>query len=238
MWQFYRRLQPFSIISFDLDDTLYNNKPVMLRAEQHLAAFVARQCPEVAHLDAQDWRQLRNQVAAAHAELASDMTALREATLTRGLQAAGVKQVASVVASAMEEFLHVRNEVSIRDDVHQLLQRLASHYPLVAVSNGNADIRRLGLEDYFQAAWRPGQGMRGKPYGDMFAAAQQHFQLTSPQQILHIGDHPVSDVEGALRFGAQAIWYQPTHAIAETQRARWLPTASIEDLDALYQLID
>ena len=37
--RFYRRLQPFKAISFDLDDTLYNNTPVMAVTEAKMTSY-------------------------------------------------------------------------------------------------------------------------------------------------------------------------------------------------------
>lgn len=234
MWQFYQRLRPFTAISFDLDDTLYDNKPVMIAAEQHVADFVAKQCPETAELDVYGWRALRDQIAAENSELASNMTSLRLATLEYGLTRYEVKNPKDIAEAAMAEFLIARNKVGIAPEVHELLAALAERYPLVAVSNGNADIQKIGLGEYFQAAYQPGNGLRGKPYSDLFGAASTALKLNNPQQLLHIGDHPVSDVQGALRFGAQALWYVPNKPLAE---ATWLPHARIGKLAALYDLL-
>lgn len=233
MWQFYQRLRPFTAISFDLDDTLYDNKPVMIAAEQHVADFVAQQHPETAELDVYGWRALRDKVALQSSELASNMTALRLATLEQGLSQYAVKNPRKVAEAAMAEFLIARNQVSIAPEVHALLGELANKYPLVAVSNGNADIQRIGLGEYFQAAYQPGEGLRGKPYADLFRAASNGLQL-KPQQLLHVGDHPISDIQGALKFGAQALWYVPGKPI---EPATWLPHARIGKLSALYDLI-
>lgn len=237
-FQFYRRLTPFQAISFDLDDTLYKNAPVMVKAEQHVADFLAEQWPETAAFDVKAWRSLREQVAATNAELASDMTALRMATLEHGLKQCGVSNPQQAAEAAMAEFLMARNQVDIAADVHQLLSLLAAKYPLVAVSNGNADIRRIGLSDYFVGTFQPGSGRRGKPYSDLFDAAALHLKLSDPRQLLHIGDHPISDVQGALRFGAQAIWLQPGGRPVQTElTANWLPHATLHDLQALRHLV-
>ncbi|TRW48274.1 HAD-IA family hydrolase [Aliidiomarina halalkaliphila] len=236
MWHFHQRLQPFTAISFDLDDTLYDNAPVIQRAEQLLADHIATAWPSVSDLDAHAWRKLRDAVAAEDAELASDMTALRLATLTRGLTERGISlhKAKALASEGMEVFLHARNDVLIAPEVHTLLAELATRYPLVAVSNGNADIYRLGLGDYFERAFHPGEGRRGKPYSDLFVAAGAHLQLAQPMHLLHVGDHPVSDVQGALRYGAQAIWFAPKAPPVEMTR---LPHATIEDLHALRHLL-
>ncbi|MCC5854718.1 MAG: HAD-IA family hydrolase [Idiomarina sp.] len=235
-WQFHRRLQPIDILSFDLDDTLYANAPVMVRAEQEVADFIATRWPQSSELDVRAWRQLRDQVAAANAELASDMTALRLATLEQGLSACGVASARDAAEEAMAEFLIARNRVDISPEVHQLLRDLASRYRLIAVSNGNADIQRIGLSDYFEAAFQPGNGRRGKPYSDLFDAAAARLTVKNSSRILHIGDHPVSDVQGALKFGAQALWYAP-EAQTSSSELTWLPHATITDLQALRALL-
>lgn len=238
-WLLHRRLAPFQAISFDLDDTLYANAPVMRKAEKHVADFIADQWPQTAEYDAKAWRTLRDQVAAENAELASDMTALRMATLSRGLQGFGVKEPEHAAEMAMAEFLIARNQVDIAPEIHQLLAALAAKFPLVAISNGNADIRRIGLSDYFSGTFQPGAGRRGKPYSDLFDAAGSHLQLSEPQKLLHIGDHPISDVQGALRYGAQAVWFQPEgRAVQPELAANWLPHATLHNLQALRQLVE
>ncbi|HLV48782.1 MAG TPA: HAD hydrolase-like protein, partial [Aliidiomarina sp.] len=63
-------------------------------------------------------------------------------------------------------------------------------------------------------------------------------QLQHPSQMLHIGDHPISDVQGALRFGAQALWYNSPFKPAEGVPAvTHLPHATIENLQALRALL-
>ncbi|CUS47894.1 MAG: putative hydrolase of the HAD superfamily [Idiomarinaceae bacterium HL-53] len=232
--QYHRRIEPIHAISFDLDDTLYENIPVMQRAEQHVADFIAKEWPQTASFDRAAWRQLRDQVAASDPVLASDMTALRLATLEQGMSRFGVDDVKVAAQAAMDEFLVARNQVEIAPEIHQLLADLAAKYPLVAVSNGNADIHRIGLGDYFVAAFHPGNGLRGKPYPDMFRAAYQRLGLTHPNQLLHVGDHPISDVHGALEFGAQAAWYVPSGHRLQTA---WLPHLSIREVTALRDLL-
>ena len=39
--QFYRRLKQVKAISFDLDDTLYNNRPIMLAIEDKMVGYFA-----------------------------------------------------------------------------------------------------------------------------------------------------------------------------------------------------
>ena len=242
MWQFYQRLQPVQALSFDLDDTLYDNVPVILRAEQHVCDFIARQVPALAHLDVDAWRVRREQMAAENAELASNMTALRLATLRRTFTEFAVTNVEALSLAAMEEFLNARNQVDIDPQVHDLMAKLANHLPLVAISNGNVDVQKIGLAHYFQATFQPGEWrgrtLRGKPFTDMFVAAADTLQLRNPAGLLHIGDHPISDVQGAHAFGAQAVWLQPAASgRASVETLPRLPHATITRLQALADLL-
>ncbi|MCL5254984.1 MAG: HAD-IA family hydrolase [Gammaproteobacteria bacterium] len=237
MIQFHRRLRPVKIISFDLDDTLYDNEPVMLRAEQALLAHLHTEHPQTQRLQLNDWRSLRDRLAASDSTLASNMTALRLATLSEGLVQSGVAKSAATAASeqAMAHFLSHRNDVDIAAEVHQLLAALAGRFPLLAISNGNADIQKLGLQDYFTQAWQPSPTLRGKPTTDMFEAARQDLGF-APAELLHIGDHPVSDVQGAARFGAQSVWLNESGL--HSKQLTWLPTVTITHLPALQQVLD
>ena len=51
---FYRRWQPVAAISFDLDDTLYDNGPAIVRAEQWMLGHASIASTQVyTHLDFQ-----------------------------------------------------------------------------------------------------------------------------------------------------------------------------------------
>ncbi|RUO23841.1 hypothetical protein CWE09_11850 [Aliidiomarina minuta] len=235
--QFHRRLRPFNVISFDLDDTLYDNGPVLHKAEQALAHYLSEQWPDSADLTVDCWRQIRMQLAKQNPQLMMNMTRLREESLRQGLSSRGVPQSAlsNAVADAMVYFLDVRNDIQVPPENLSLLQRCAEKYPLIAITNGNADIQRIGLQDYFVAAWTPGETLRGKPTADMFLAAQQQLNFEA-HQLLHIGDHPISDIQGAAAFGAQSVWLNESGQPAPPAALTWLPTltiSSLRQLDAL-----
>lgn len=236
MIQFHRRLRPVQVISFDLDDTLYDNGPVMQRAEQALVDYLHQQYPQTQSLAVKDWRALRDRVAASDPDLATNMTALRLTTLEQGLVASGVAIASSRQASedAMAEFLSYRNRVDVAAEVHQLLAALSQRFALIAVSNGNADIAEMGLGSYFSHAWQPTAALRGKPTTDMFEAARRALGF-APGELLHIGDHPVSDVQGAARFGAQSVWLNESGR--PHPQLTWLPSVTITHLPALHEIV-
>lgn len=236
MIQFHRRLRPVKAISFDLDDTLYDNRPVMARAEQALVTYLHHHFPQTQAIDLQQWRSIRDTLAHQDVGLAGNMSALRMATLEHGLRQAGVDGAAATRGrdDAMAHFLRFRNQIEIAPEVHQMLTSLAARFPLIAISNGNADIHQIGLQDYFTSAWQPSAQLRGKPTTDMFLAAQQELGF-KPAELLHIGDHPISDVQSAARFGAQSVWLNASGL--PDANLTWLPTVTLTRLPLISDIV-
>lgn len=235
--QFFRRLKTVQALSFDLDDTLYDNRPVIRRAEQAGYDFLCRQYPQTAHWSIHDWAARRSHLMHVDSHLASDMTALRLATIEQGLLAAGYSnaEASSGAEAGLAAFLSARNEVFIGPEVHQLLDQLAGKYPLLALSNGNVDVAAIGLADYFQVILQPRPGRRGKPHADMFLEAQQALPALAASNFLHLGDSPTADVLGAQRAGWQAGWFSA--GLGHASQLRVLPTFQYDRLSELAQLL-
>lgn len=233
--QFFRRWRPVKALSFDLDDTLYDNVPVIHNAEQALHDYLVTQHPETKDWSAADWQHRRLQMMRRDSNLAADMTALRIAVLAEGFAECHIAQPQQAAEAAMAEFLRHRNAVTIHPDIHQALAQLGQHYPLYALSNGNVDIEAIGLRGYFSQTFQPQQGRRGKPHLDMFHEAQQHEPKLAPQQWLHIGDSPSADVLGAKRAGWQSAWYE--QGLYRAEQLLVLPTLSFQDLTQLTEFL-
>lgn len=235
--QFFRRLRPVQALSFDLDDTLYDNRPVMIRAEQAGYEFLRDNFPQTAHWGLRDWAIRRSHLMLTDELLASDMTALRLATIEQGLLAAGVAKAEAVAGAeqGLAVFLSERNQVTIRPEVHQLLADLGQRYPLLALSNGNVNVASIGLADYFRVILQPAPTRRGKPHPDMFREAQQHFPQLQPAQFLHIGDSASADVLGAQRAGWQSAWF--SGGLGHPEQFRVLPTLRFDALSELGDLL-
>lgn len=57
--RFYRPLGQISALTFDLDDTLYDNRPVILRTEQESLTFVQNYHPALKTMQNKDFQKLR-----------------------------------------------------------------------------------------------------------------------------------------------------------------------------------
>src|SRR5690606_36028971 len=100
--------------------------------------------------DAQSRRALRGEVLATNPELRHRVTALRMAVLEHGLRKAGYspEQAGELALAGVEVSLGARHELTFVAHCERLLAELAGRYQLATISNGNADVRRLGLEKY------------------------------------------------------------------------------------------
>ncbi|MBP8173893.1 MAG: haloacid dehalogenase, partial [Aeromonadaceae bacterium] len=91
--EFFRRLHHIRAISFDLDDTLYDNRPVIERAEQWMVDYMRDTYLQTAMYDRAWWHRLKLQLQQEHPELKEDVSLCRKEMLLRGLVSGGMTQV-------------------------------------------------------------------------------------------------------------------------------------------------
>jgi FMN phosphatase YigB (HAD superfamily) len=102
-------------------------------------------------------------------------------------------------------FFRARNEVVLYDDVRPTLERLVHTHRLFAISNGNADLAAIGLADYFEASLSAREAGMLKPDPRIFDILLQRSGLRAAE-VVHVGDDPEADVEGARGAGVQPVW--------------------------------
>ena len=193
-------------ITLDLDDTLWPVMPVIERAEHHLQDWLARHAPRTAALPLERRRVLHRETAQAHAQHAHDMGWLRREAIRACLLEAGDDPALAEPAYAW--FNHWRQQVNFFDGQLEALARLAERYPLIALSNGTADVFRTPAGPYFRAAVSAAKVGVSKPDPRIFAVAIERTGLR-PEQVLHVGDDAHHDVLGARAVGMPAVWLQP-----------------------------
>lgn len=192
-------------LTLDLDDTLWPIWPTIARAEQVLADWLAQHAPATAALgaDRQTLRAVREQVGRERPDLAHDLSALRRESIRGLLRQAGDDP--ALAEPAFEVFFAERQRVELFEDALPALERLSARYPLVALSNGNADVHRVGIGAHFTAAISAREFGVAKPDVRIFHAAAAAAGV-APQAVLHIGDDAHLDGVGALNAGMQLPW--------------------------------
>jgi 2-haloalkanoic acid dehalogenase type II len=220
-------------LTLDLDDTLWPIEPVMLRAEERLDAWLRANCPRAAEkYSIAEMRELRDRIANENPHLSHDFTEQRKLSLRAALLPHGYED--SHVHDAFTEFYAARNEIECYPDSLEALERLAASYPLVSITNGNADLERIGLAHFFKfAITARGCGV-AKPDKRIFDVACAKLDLP-PQEVLHVGDDPQLDVVGARDAGLRTAWINRTGA-AWAHGAK--PDIVVHDLGELAALLE
>ncbi|MEO6973117.1 MAG: HAD-IA family hydrolase [Rhodoferax sp.] len=192
-------------ISLDLDDTLWPVWPTIERAEKALHGWLGEHAPDTAALYSSPpaLREIRDSLTAQRPDLLHDLSALRRESIRLALTRAG--DAPELAEPAFDVFFEARQQVDFYDDALAVLTYLARRYPLVALSNGNADVQRVGIGQHFHAALSAREFGVGKPDPRFFHAAASAAQV-QPAEVLHIGDDATLDARGALDAGLQAVW--------------------------------
>jgi putative hydrolase of the HAD superfamily len=217
----------------DLDDTLWEIAPVIRRAERRLRGWLADHYPRVVELhEPEDIIELRAQVLVEHADRAHDLTFVRCQVLARMGVAAGYGD--AFVGEAFAVFDNERNTLELFPEVRLALESLASRYTLVAVTNGNARLDRIGIDDLFDAFVSARSAGAAKPARSIFDAAVEAGGAAR-HETLHVGDHPEIDIDGARSAGLRTVWVNRNGADWPGSLPR--PDGIVRDLDELDRLL-
>lgn len=206
-------------ITFDLDDTLWDNQGVMLRTEEGHYAWLLealdmwRATRQEASLSfdyeqgVADYLERRQQFARDVPERRGDFTWLRLRALEAQLEAEGLPRSAAIVwaASAMNEFHRLRIQVTPHPEAAGLLAALSERYQLAAITNGNIHLKRQPLAAYFPVAIAAGELLAPKPDHTPFLTALAKLDV-APERAMHVGDSWAEDILPAQQLGMHAVW--------------------------------
>lgn len=196
------------LITFDLDNTLWDVGLVIRHAESVMNAWLDERVPEYRlRLDSSAVLALRETVVRERPELGHDVSALREEILYRGMRQLGMSEAAAraEAAAAFASFFEARQQVVFFEAALESLAELSRDYPLAALTNGNADVARIGLDRYFRFALSAADVRASKPAPDIFHAALDTAGVR-PDEAIHVGDNLVDDIGGAGAVGMHTIW--------------------------------
>ena len=231
--RFNKAIPAISAISFDLDDTLYDNRPIIKAAVQamdtHLNKIVAwqQQGPDF-------WHHCRKQALQQQPRLVEDVTLWRQAALQYGFAQLGYPEaeLRQAAQSAYQAFADARSNITVSDTVIKLLAQLRRKYPVIAITNGNVEVEKFNLKDSFDLVLRAGIDGRAKPHPELYQRACNHFKLT-PNTLLHVGDSLDTDVQGAHRAGCSSVWLRNQFTSYQYKGLAHLEIDNIHSLEIL-----
>ena len=195
---------PVRAITFDLDGTLWDAEPALAQAEQAVHDWLqARHAPLTEAYSISEMRELRRQLAVDHPELRHNVTALRKLSIKVAAEQVGIDS--NVSEQAFQIFMQFRNRVQLYDDVLPVLERLHERYTLCSLTNGNADLGAIGIDHFFHYSLSAVETGVAKPQPEMFARL---CELTgvAPEETVHVGDEPDTDIAGAAISGYRTVW--------------------------------
>ena len=212
-------------ITFDLDDTFWEIHPVIRRAERHLYAWLGDNYPRITQMyELAEIREIREQVIIEMPGRTHDLTFLRQVVLERIGTAAGYDL--DFVDDAFDVFDEVRNDVDIFPEVIPALESLRQHFKLIAVTNGNANLEKIGIRHLFQDVVTAASAGAAKPARRIFDAAVLAGGAHAAQ-TLHVGDHPEFDVNGAHDAGLKTAW-------VNRGGERWPDESNVPDIEVAH----
>ena len=227
-------------VTFDLDDTLWSVGPVIINAERMMRDWLDEHCPEMTRrFDREALLKIRARIVQADPGLIHDISALRIASMTQAMELSGYdpEDADRLARNAFEVFMEGRHTIDYFDGVLELLNSLHGEFRLGVISNGNADVRRLSIGDYFDFAVAAGEVGSSKPEPDMFHRAMELAQCAA-HSFVHIGDSWENDVLGATQVGMHTIWVNLTES--EPRSAHELETEheQVSELESIPNAIE
>ena len=191
-------------LTLDLDDTLWPVLPALQRADQAVDAWLQQHHPDVARAwPIEAMRELRARVAAERLDLAHDFTTQRQLTMQHAFAACGI--ATAPIDALWEIYFAARNSVELYPDALPALERITAQWPLVSLTNGNADLQRIGIHTHFAHHICARDTGIAKPDSRIFLAAAERLGVP-PAAILHVGDDPEMDMVGARDAGLRTAW--------------------------------
>lgn len=226
------------LLTFDLDNTLWDTPPVILHAEQQLKAWMQAHLPEaVAQLEADQIRATFRDIRSRHPQITHHPTHLRKKILETIFERCGLSPGAEIeqhTEAAFDVFYRARNTITLFHHAEAVLKSLSRRYPLIALTNGNANLAMIGIDHYFQAHFSAETEGLPKPHSAMFQRALQHAGCEA-RAAIHIGDHPLEDIEAAREMGFHTVWFNQDSRQPDDICT---PTETISQIEALPAAVD
>ncbi len=226
------------LITFDLDNTLWFTDPVIIKAEKVQWQWIEKLSPKAnEHFTPDSLQRLKLEIGQQQPELRHKLSQLRLEFLYQIFLTCGhSSQQAQVLAQqTFSQFLQARNQVTLFPGALDLLQSLQQDYQVIALSNGNSDLKMIGIDHLFNAHFHAENVPKPKPHADMFLAALEYAGIEASES-LHIGDHPEQDVNAAQKLGFKTTW---VNILGSVWPENLMPADhEITHLDQLTQLIN
>jgi len=200
---------------FDLDNTLWECDPLIIKAEQKFYQWLQSVYPQITqHFSESELVADRISYIQARPEYHYNLTALRKSWMRHIADQVGGLPLdidefeLHYVEAGFQVFWQERNNVIFYDGVLDVLERLTQEYSLGVITNGNADVNFIGIGHFFDFSISSEMAGVAKPHEDIFYQAVD-LSEHNVEDTVYVGDDPKCDVLGPQKIGMQALWYNP-----------------------------
>jgi len=209
--------------------------PNIMEAEKTTNEWIKENFPGTAALlGKQDVIEIRDKLIKKDPNLMNQLSDLRrlmfyELNIRAGY---GKEESENMAEEAFEIYFKGRNTVTFYEGVIETLELLKNDYSLGVVTNGNADLKVIGIDNLFDYIFSAADLNAHKPDPVMFEAVIQKTGLEA-KEICHIGDHPINDVQGSFDCGINPIWFNesgsewPIKEISVVEFSKWNEFVSV-----------
>jgi putative hydrolase of the HAD superfamily len=220
-------------LTFDLDDTLWDNRAVLMAAEQALYDWLDGNYPRIAQrYSLEAMRRMRIDLVRQDPGWRNRISELRKHALRLAARAVGYTD--ALVEPAFAVFLEARHRITLYDDVIPALQQLRhAGYRLGSMTNGNADVHRLGIGPLFDFSLTAESVGRAKPHPRLFEEACRVAGV-APAEVAHVGDEAATDLAGGLAAGVRVIWM---NRLEQPPAPGITPHAEVRDMAELLAML-
>ena len=195
-------------VTFDLDDTLWPLREVIIHAHKESNNWIIDKFPNMSKvLFTEQEQKMWQKLIAKDNSLRHRLSELRMKVIETLLTENGVSDEDAKATSkdAFDIFLKLRHDITYFEGTLEVLKSLKEKYTLGVLTNGNASIETLKIDHLFDFYLNAEMVNDSKPGEKMFKEALKITQL-KPEEVCHVGDHPDNDVEAAVKLGMKAIW--------------------------------
>ena len=203
-----KKSKEIKLITFDLDDTLWDNMPTITRAEIDTRKYIEERVGKIEWGDLNDFLNLREELIKEDPSIAWDISKLRKEIFRKKLVYVKPQSLRDkIVEEAFTIFINKRHEIQLFDGVENALSELSNKYILGVLTNGNADVYRFDFGKYFKFSISSLEAKNSKPNRAHFDKALEEVENIAFDEIIHIGDHQINDILFASKLGIESLWF-------------------------------
>ena len=196
------------LITLDLDNTLWDIEKTMVRAEKELRLHLKSVSVNAFDIYCSETTsEIRERLLREQPELRSNLTEFRKLLLGEVFFRAGnsVQDSKMLANSAFNKFFEFRNKVVFFEGAIDVLKALSERYKVYALTNGNADVKMIGIDKFLSGAVSSADVGVSKPNPKIFEATLKKAGEEA-SSCIHIGDDYEDDIVGANNAGIASIW--------------------------------